>query len=88
MFYYVPWILLMAASLVASLALFIWALRRGQFSEQDRARYLPLRHEFSLPRVKDPARLSLEVYVLLGTLAVGCSFLLVTVLMAFRRTMG
>jgi len=88
MFYYLPWILLMAASLLASLALFIWALKGGQFSEQDRARYLPLRHESSLPRVKDPARVFLEVYVLLGILAVGCSFLVVTILMALGRTMG
>jgi cbb3-type cytochrome oxidase maturation protein len=88
MFYYFPWILLMAASLLASLALFIWALKRGQFSDQDRARYLPLRHELSLPKVKDPAGLSLEVYVLLGTLAVGFSFLVVTIMMALGRTMG
>jgi len=88
MLYYLPWLLLMAASLLASVAVFVWALKGGQFSEQDRARYLPLRHELSLPKLKDPTRLSLEVYVLLGTLAVGCSFLVVTILMALRRTMG
>ncbi len=88
MFYYLPWLLLMAASLLASVAVFVWALKGGQFSEQDRARYLPLRHEFSLTKLKDPAMLSLEVYVLLGILAVGCSFLVVTILMALGRTMG
>jgi cbb3-type cytochrome oxidase maturation protein len=43
--YYVPWILLIIASLWVSLAGFLWALKNGQFSEQDRARYLPLRDE-------------------------------------------
>ncbi len=45
MSYYVPWILLLAAGLGASLAGFFWALAHGQFSDQERARYLPLRGE-------------------------------------------
>jgi cbb3-type cytochrome oxidase maturation protein len=45
MSYYVPWILLLAAGLGASLTGFFWALANGQFSDQDRARYLPLRGE-------------------------------------------
>jgi cbb3-type cytochrome oxidase maturation protein len=43
--YYVPWILLLAAGLGVSLAGFLWALAHGQFSDQERARYLPLRGE-------------------------------------------
>ena len=65
MFYYIPWVLLIVASLWVSVAGFLWAFRSGQFSDQDRARYLPLRGEtFPLP-VKDPAKISREVYVLL-----------------------
>lgn len=45
MSYYLPWILLLAASLGASFAGFFWALENGQFSDQERARYLPLRGE-------------------------------------------
>ncbi len=45
MSYYVPWILLLAAGLGASFAGFFWALANGQFSDQERARYLPLRGE-------------------------------------------
>jgi len=43
--YYLPWVLLIVVSLWVSLAGFVWALSHGQFSEQERARYLPLRDE-------------------------------------------
>lgn len=42
MIYYFSWLLLMLVGLVASVLLFLWALQSGQFSEQARARYLPL----------------------------------------------
>jgi cbb3-type cytochrome oxidase maturation protein len=42
MIYYAGWLFLVVISLGTSLAAFIWALRAGQFSDQERARYLPL----------------------------------------------
>jgi cbb3-type cytochrome oxidase maturation protein len=42
MIYYAGWLYLVGISLAASIVAFIWALRAGQFSDQDRARYLPL----------------------------------------------
>ena len=42
MIYYVGWLFLVGISLSVSLVAFIWALRAGQFSDQERARYLPL----------------------------------------------
>ncbi len=79
MFYYLPWVLLIVASLWVSLAGFFWALKSGQFSDQDRARYLPLRGEtFPLP-VKDPAKISREVYFLVA-LAIAIVSLLFAVL--------
>ena len=42
MIYYIGWLFLVGISLSVSLAAFIWALRAGQFSDQERARYLPL----------------------------------------------
>jgi len=42
MIYYSGWLFLVVISLIVSLAAFIWALRSGQFSDQERARYLPL----------------------------------------------
>lgn len=43
MAYLFPWIFLILGSLVAGIGLFIWAYYAGQFSDQGRARYLPLR---------------------------------------------
>jgi cbb3-type cytochrome oxidase maturation protein len=65
MSYYVPWILLLAAGLGASVAGFFWALANGQFSDQDRARYLPLRGEVDGCAEAAPAR-SRGVYGMLA----------------------
>ena len=45
MIYYAGWLFLVVISLSLSLVAFIWALRAGQFSDQERARYLPLGKE-------------------------------------------
>ena len=42
MIYYAGWLLLVWISLSVSLVAFLWGLRSGQFSDQERARYLPL----------------------------------------------
>jgi cbb3-type cytochrome oxidase maturation protein len=41
--YFSVWMILLAVSLWVSLAAFWWGLQSGQFSDQDRARYLPLK---------------------------------------------
>jgi len=43
--YYPYFISYMIAGLVISLVVFIWALNNGQFKDQQRARYLPLKDE-------------------------------------------
>ena len=63
--YFSAWVILIAFSLWVSLLAFLWGLQSGQFSDQDRARYLPLRDLLPQPMVKDPARLTMEVYVLM-----------------------
>jgi len=69
--YYIVWIILVAVSLWVSLAGFLWALKTGQFSDQGRARYLPLSGEFHLPEVKHPSKFGIEVYVLFGVIGIG-----------------
>ena len=63
--YFSAWMILIAFSLWVSLVAFLWGLQSGQFSDQDRARYLPLRDIPPQPMIRTPARLTMEVYVLM-----------------------
>lgn len=64
---YLPlWVLLVAFSLYFTLMAFFWGLQSGQFSDQERARFLPLRDAGLPPAVKNPTGLPVEVYVLLA----------------------
>ena len=84
MIYYIPWILLMIISVTASLALLVWASKSGQFSEQERARYLPLRDAPATEPTGRGHRPAREVYVLLGLIGsagVILAITLVTVVM-------
>ncbi len=64
---YLPlWIILVAFSLWFTLMAFFWGLQSGQFSDQERARFLPLRDTQPQPAVKNPAKLTVEVYVMMS----------------------
>jgi cbb3-type cytochrome oxidase maturation protein len=86
--YYVPWTILVIISLWVSVVGFIWALKSGQFSDQNRARYLPLRGEHSFSQVKNPAKFSVEVYALLAILGIGCTILLMVLIWTLGRMKG
>ena len=83
--YYLPWVLLVVISLWASLAAFFWGLKSGQFSDQTRARYLPLRDECLGPGLKNPAKASPAVYLLFGILGLGCLILAFTLFLALSN---
>ena len=80
--YYLPWVFLVVASLWVSLAAFFWGLKSGQFSDQTRARYLPLRDECLSPGLKNPSKPGPEVYLLFGILGLGCLILAFTLFLA------
>lgn len=88
MSYYIYWLLLIMISIWVSLAAFFWALRHGQFSEQDRARYLPFRNEVSPPLVARPSKPTREVYALLGILCMGVLIMVVVLIKLFLRSGG
>jgi cbb3-type cytochrome oxidase maturation protein len=64
--YFPIWMILVVFSLGISILAFLWGLQSGQFSDQERARFLPLYEASTQPIVSDPAKLPVEVYVLLG----------------------
>ena len=86
--YYLPWTILVVISLWISVVGFIWALRSGQFADQNRARYLPLRNEPLPERGTNPAKFSVEVYALLTILGIGCSILLWVLVWTLWRFKG
>lgn len=71
--YYPYFLTYMALGLGITLVVFSWALSRGQFKEQQRARYLPL-HQAPDPPPVNPSRfIRLEVFVLFVLAALGLS---------------
>jgi nitrogen fixation-related uncharacterized protein len=65
-----PWFSLMIAGLVASVVLLFWGHRSGQFADQERARYLPLRDEEPFPPRQKSGASVRGVYFLAGLMAV------------------
>jgi len=75
----------MIAGLVASVALLFWGYRSGQFADQERARYLPLRDEELLPRRKTREGIVREMYPLAALMAaLGVVFALALGVALFR----
>jgi cbb3-type cytochrome oxidase maturation protein len=62
--YYPYFITYITIGLVLSLVVFFWALSRGQFRDQQRARFLPLQGE-DLPPVRQSRFGRYEIYALL-----------------------
>jgi nitrogen fixation-related uncharacterized protein len=67
-----------------SLAVFSWALNRGQFRDQERARYLPLEQKASAPAVKLTRKGLIETVGLFAL--VGCGLLASTAVIVFALT--
>jgi cbb3-type cytochrome oxidase maturation protein len=69
--FYLGWLMLIAVGVGASIGVFVWALKTGQFTDQQRARYLPLQNEqLELPQAQSP-RLPAEVYALILIVILG-----------------
>ena len=71
MVYYMGWILLVSISVWTALIAFIWAVRTGQFSDQKRARFLPLIDQANLADPREPVKMGRGAYALLFILILG-----------------
>ncbi len=85
MSYVLGWMGLVVISLLVSLISFVWAAHSGQFAEQQRLRYLPLCGQTPAAPPGDPARLSLEVYMLIIIGAAVVMILLVAAFLALAK---
>jgi cbb3-type cytochrome oxidase maturation protein len=69
--YYYGWTILVSISLWVSLLAFVWAVRSGQFSNQGRARFLPLAEGYPTSPSPHGRKRALEGYALLVIAALG-----------------
>ena len=67
--YFPYFIAYMAIGFAVSLGVFFWALNRGQFRDQERARYLPLERRTNAPAAKLTRRGLIETA---GLFALAC----------------
>jgi cbb3-type cytochrome oxidase maturation protein len=86
--FYLSWILLTGTGILASIAVFLWALRSGQFADQGRARYLPLCEPDSPSPASKSPKLSGAAYVFLLILGVGVIAMLSPVILILLRIKG
>ena len=86
--YYLLWAALIAASLSVSLGGFLWAHRHGQFKDQDRARFLPLRGEAAPVRPARGPGARRETMVMFGIIATGISAILTVLVIATLKIRG
>jgi cbb3-type cytochrome oxidase maturation protein len=84
----IGWITLVILSLGISLLAFLWALRNGQFSDQARARYLPLTEGRSPSSPKNPGKITVEVYVLLGIAGIALIGICFSIILSVLRMRG
>lgn len=87
MMYYLPWVLLVIVSVWAALAGFFWGLSNGQFSDQQRARYLPLRDLGPMPDLNG-SRPHRELLVLFSLLGIALFSIGITIYIIFTHTPG
>jgi cbb3-type cytochrome oxidase maturation protein len=80
-----PWVLLMAAGLVASVLLIFWGVRSGQFADQERARFLPLRDDARHVSTEKRSTFLPEAYAILALMALTGVVLALTLVLAIVR---
>jgi cbb3-type cytochrome oxidase maturation protein len=85
--YYPYFIAYISIGLTISLVVFYWAFRTGQFSDQQRARFLPLRDETDEPPVKASRFNRIEIYGLffLATAGLGATAALLAFALYFSK---
>lgn len=84
MIYYLFWVDSLSISVLASVAVFLWMLKAGHLSQQDRARFQPLRGEHFAPMSAPPAKSRPQWCAMIAILALGFLILLGPFLLLLR----
>lgn len=85
--YYPYFIAYITIGLTLSLVVFYWALKTGQFGDQQRARYLPLKDDGDAPPVKATRLGRIEIYGLfiLATAGLGATAAVLALALYFSK---
>ena len=86
--FYLEWIFLVVSGLAVSFLVFFWGIKTGQFTDQGRARYLPLIGETTSSPLKNPAKLSSAVYVLIFVLGLGMAAMVAAIILTLAHIRG
>jgi cbb3-type cytochrome oxidase maturation protein len=86
--FYLGWIILTGTGVLASIAVFLWALQSGQFTDQGRARYLPLCETDPVSSDKASRRYPGAVVVLLFIIGLGLVGMLSPLVLTLVRMKG
>ena len=86
--YYPYFITYMIAGFVVSLVVFCWALKNGQFTDQQRARFLPLEDEPKAPGERISRFSRFESYLVLFLAGAGLMATIVVLLLALFARPG
>ena len=78
--YYPYFIAYMSAGFVISIVVFIWALNSGQFKDQQRARFIPLKCDLNMEPIKASRFARIETIALFALVCIclACSVAVIT----------
>ena len=83
--YYPYFIAYMAAGFVISIVVFLWALNTGQFTDQQRARFIPLESELNRTPVKASRFARLETIALFSLVCIVLATSVAVVIFALTK---
>jgi len=85
--YYPYFIAYMAAGFMISLVVFFWALKHGQFNDQQRARFIPLKSDLDSRPVKASRFFRIETVVLFTLVCLTLASSMAVVIFALHKAL-
>jgi cbb3-type cytochrome oxidase maturation protein len=86
--YFFGWITLVVITLAVSLFAFVWALESGQFSDQERARFLPLVDLAPVVRPSRQGNGGPGAYALMAVMGLGVAMLIAPIALVLFQLVG
>ena len=85
MLFFNIWFLFMIIGILFAIAMFAWAVKRGQFEEQNRARYLPLRDLEDFEKMEKPEHSKKDAITFIAITLIGVSLLCTAIFLTIKN---